>query len=113
MGFLADLFTISSKNDINEGVEEFHKTPNALLVDVRYLKEFNEGHVPGAINIPLPELADRMQKELPNTDQDIFIYCRSGNRSKQAEKFLLARCYTHIHEIGGIKDFAGEVEKED
>ena len=81
-----------------------------IILDVRTQAEYDAGHIPGAILIPHTEIADRAETELPDKDQLILIYCRSGNRSKQAAEILVELGYTNIREFGGIHDWPYEVE---
>lgn len=81
-----------------------------LIVDVRRPDEYAEGHIPGAINIANENIDDTEPKELPDKNQIIYVYCRSGNRSKQASKKLAEMGYTNIIEFGGILDWTGETE---
>ena len=101
------LFTMT---DINKGVEEFRATPGALLLDVRNVDEYREGHIADSINIPLSTLPAR-QPELGNPDTPIFVHCLSGGRSGQAVRFLKSAGYTNVKNIGGIQDWKGEVER--
>ena len=80
-----------------------------ILLDVREQDEFDAGHIPGAILIPNESIGDTQPEELPNLNQIILIYCRSGNRSKQAAQKLFDMGYTNIYEFGGIVDWTGEV----
>ena len=80
-------------------------------MDVRRADEFAEGHIPGAINIANEDILSAEPAELPDKDQVIYVYCRSGNRSKQASEKLAAMGYTNIVEFGGILDWTGEVER--
>ncbi len=73
-----------------------------IIVDVRTEQEYRSGHIPGAILIPNQEIQDEWPDELPDLDQKILIYCRSGNRSKQAAEKLAAMGYSQILEFGGI-----------
>ena len=82
-----------------------------VIVDVRTVEEFSEGHIPGAINIANETITDEEPKELPDKNQTIYVYCRSGNRSKQASAKLAAMGYTDVIECGGILDWTGELEK--
>lgn len=82
-----------------------------IILDVRTKEEFAEGHIPGAICVPNETISDEMPEELPEKDQLILVYCRSGNRSKQASKKLAELGYTNIKEFGGIIDWDGEIEK--
>ena len=81
-----------------------------IILDVRTPEEYAEKHIPGAINIPNETIGAAEIPELPDKDQLILVYCRSGNRSKQASEKLAAMGYTNIVEIGGITDYSGGVE---
>ena len=83
---------------------------NYLLVDVRTLEEYEEGHIPGAICVPNETIADTMPEALPDPEQTLLIYCRSGRRSKEAAEKLGRMGYTHVYEFGGIIDWKGEIE---
>lgn len=84
-----------------------------VIVDVRRIDEFNEGHIPGAICIPNESIADKRPAELPELDQVILVYCRSGRRSKEAAQKLFDMGYANIYEFGGIMDWTGEVVREE
>ena len=73
--------------------------------------EFAEGHIPGAINVANEDIGAEQPAELLDLDQVIFVYCRSGRRSKEASAKLAALGYTNIYEFGGILDWDGEIEK--
>ena len=79
-----------------------------IILDVRTPEEFADRHIPGAINIPNETIGSAEIPELPDKDQLILVYCRSGNRSKQASEKLVALGYTNIVEFGGINDWPGE-----
>jgi rhodanese-related sulfurtransferase len=81
-----------------------------IILDTRAQSEYDEGHIPGAIVIPHDEITDRAEEELPNKDQLILVYCRSGRRSKLAAEALVELGYTNIKEFGGIIDWPYEVE---
>ena len=95
---------------MNDAVIMMQDVSNYLIVDVRTVEEYKEGHIPSAINIPNESITDRPD-ELPNIDQILFVYCRSGNRSKQASDKLVKLGYTNVYEIGGISSWTGEIEK--
>jgi len=78
---------------------------NVIIVDVRTLEEYNEGHIAGAILIPNESISSVQPAQLPDKDAVILIYCRSGNRSKQAADKLVAMGYTKIYDFGGIIDW--------
>lgn len=73
-----------------------------IILDVRTQEEFADGHISGAICIPNETITDTEPSELPNKNQLILVYCRSGNRSKQASQKLADMGYTNIQEFGGI-----------
>ena len=80
-----------------------------IIVDVRRQDEYDSGHIPDAILIPNESIEKEQPKELPDLDQIILIYCRSGRRSKEASQKLAEMGYTHIYEFGGIIDWTGEI----
>ena len=79
-----------------------------IILDVRTTEEYSEKHIPGAINIPNETIGTEDIPELPDKEQLILVYCRSGNRSKQASEKLVKLGYTNIVELGGINDWTGE-----
>ena len=81
-----------------------------IILDVRTQAEFDEGHIPGAILIPNTEIEARAEENLPDKDQLILVYCRSGRRSKLAAEILAGLGYTNVREFGGIIDWPYEVE---
>ena len=96
---------------VQEGIELMESHTDYILLDVRRLDEFEEGHIPGAINIPNESIGTEEIAELPDKSQAIYVYCRSGNRSKQASQKLVDLGYTNVIEFGGIIDYSGEIEK--
>ena len=95
---------------MEEAVDMMAKEENYIILDVRTTEEFAEKHIPNAINIPNETIGSEELAELPDKNQLILVYCRSGNRSKQASEKLVALGYTNIYEFGGINDWTGEVE---
>ena len=94
---------------MEEAVTMMAEETDYIILDVRREDEFASGHIPNAINIPNESIGTEEISELPNKDQLIMVYCRSGNRSKQASEKLVALGYTHIVEFGGILDWSGEI----
>ena len=84
---------------------------NYIILDARTIEEYNEGHIPNAICIPNETIDETVTEQLPNKDQLILIYCRSGNRSKQAALKLHHLGYTNLIEFGGIIDWSGEITR--
>ena len=82
-----------------------------IIIDARTEEEFAEGHIENAILIPEYEIAERAEKELPDKEQLILVYCRSGRRSKIASEELVKLGYTNVKEFGGIIDWPYEVVK--
>ena len=95
---------------IDEAVARMTEEKNYIILDVRTAAEYNERHIPGAINIPNEAIGTDAIPELPDKDQLILVYCRSGNRSKQASEKLVKLGYTNVVEFGGIIDWPGETE---
>ena len=81
-----------------------------IILDVREQDEYDTGHIPGAILIPYTQIEEKASELLPDKDQLILVYCRSGRRSKIAAEALVALGYTNIREFGGIIDWPYEVE---
>ena len=79
-----------------------------IILDVRTAQEYSEKHIPRAINIPNETIGTEDIPELPDKEQLILVYCRSGNRSKQASEKLVKLGYTNIIEFGGINDWTGD-----
>ena len=98
------------KISMSEGLKRMESDENYILLDVRRADEFEAGHIPGAVNLPNEEIGTEEIPSLPDKAQTIYIYCRSGNRSKQAADKLLALGYTNLIEFGGIIDYIGELE---
>ena len=98
--------------DQETAAEMMAKDDGHVVVDVRRQDEYDAGHIPGAILIPNESIGTDLPKELPDLDQIILIYCRTGNRSKQAAQKLFAMGYTNIYEFGGIDTWTGEIVAE-
>ena len=96
---------------MEEAVAMMAQEPDYIILDVRRGDEFASGHIPGAINVANESIGTAEIPELPDKDQLILVYCRSGNRSKQAAKKLVDLGYTNIVEFGGILDWPGDIEK--
>ena len=88
-------------------LEDMHR-----IIDVRTHEEYNDGHIPGAICIPNETIGTDPPEELPDKDQVLLIYWRSGNRSKDASQKLASMGYTNVYEFGGINTWTGEIVSE-
>ena len=96
-----------------EAVKMMGEETGYLIVDVRRPDEFAEGHIPDAINVPNEEITDEMPEALSDKDQKLFLYCRTGRRSKEAASKLAGMGYTNVYEFGGINDWKGKVVTEE
>ena len=98
---------------LNITVEEAKKLMDSeegcIFLDVRTRKEYDQGHIPGAVLIPNTEIEAKAADLLPDKGQLILVYCRSGRRSKLAAQSLADLGYTNIREFGGILDWPYEV----
>ena len=95
----------------DEAKEMMARDDGHIIVDVRRQDEYDAGHIPGAILIPNESIDKERPKELPDLDQIILVYCRSGRRSKEASQKLAKMGYTNIYEFGGIITWPGETTK--
>lgn len=96
---------------MEEAKEVIEKESGFVILDVRTREEFSEGHIPGAINLANEDIGEEEIPQLPDKDQQILVYCRSGNRSRQASNKLAKLGYSNVVDIGGILDWDGEIEK--
>lgn len=78
------------------------------IVDVRTAQEYAEGHLPGAINLPVENIGADKPAELTDTNAELIVYCRTGVRSKQASDKLIELGYQHVNDMGGIVDWNGD-----
>ena len=95
---------------MDEAVIMMAEETNYIILDVRCADEFAAGHIPGAINVANESIGTGEISELPNKNQLIMVYCRSGRRSKEAAEKLVKLGYTNIVEFGGILDWKGKIE---
>lgn len=92
-----------AKNKIDEG--------GVTVVDVRTLDEYEEGHIAGAVVVPVESIGEELPKELPDLDAVLLVHCRSGVRSKAASEKLIDLGYKNVYDFGGIKDWTYETVK--
>ena len=95
---------------MDEAVNMMAQETDYIILDVRRPDEFAAGRIPNAINVPNETIGTAEIPELPDKDQLIMVYCRSGRRSKEASEKLVKLGYTNIVEFGGILDWKGELE---
>ena len=87
-------------------------TQEVLILDVREQHEYNSGHIPGAVLLPVGTITkDTASAVIDDLDTVVLVYCRSGNRSKTASQALVDLGYTNIYEFGGINTWHYEIEK--
>lgn len=95
-----------------EAVNIMQTEENYVILDVRTAQEFASGHIPGAVLLPNETIGTEDIPLLPDKHQLVLVYCRSGNRSKQAAEKLAQLGYTNIVEFGGINSWTGEIVTE-
>ena len=95
---------------MNQGVNDYKNTAGAVLLDVRTPEEYSEGHIPESKNVPLQTL-DKVRSVVENKDTELFVYCYSGARSRQATAALGQMGYTKVNNIRGISSYRGKVER--
>ena len=103
------IFDFFKQPDINKGLKEYAEKENAVLLDVRTPQEYRDGHIPGSKNVPLQTL-DKVRSVVENKDAELFVYCYSGARSRQATVMLQHMGYTKVQNLGGIATYQGKVE---
>ena len=94
---------------MDKAVTMMEQETGYIILDVRRPDEFAAGHIPNAINVPNESIGTAEIPELPDKNQLIMVYCRSGRRSKEASEKLVKLGYTNIVEFGGILDWKGEI----
>ena len=94
-----------------EAAKEMMDTQEVVILDVREQHEYDSGHIPGAVLLPVGTITeDTAAAVIDNLDTVVLVYCRSGNRSKTASQALADLGYTNVYEFGGINDWPYDVE---
>ena len=94
-----------------ERAKEMMDTQQVLVLDVREQAEYDSGHIPGALLLPVGTIEeDTAAAVIPEKDTVVLVYCRSGNRSKRASQMLADLGYSHVYEFGGIQTWPYELE---
>ena len=94
-----------------EEAKEMMDTQEVIILDVREQNEYDSGHIPGAVLLPVGTIDETTAAEvIPEKDSTVLVYCRSGNRSKTASAALAELGYTGIYEFGGINTWPYEIE---
>lgn len=103
------LLTGCGGNSANGSYEQI--TQEVIVLDVREQDEYDSGHIPGAVLLPVGTIdQDTAAEVIPEKDSTVLVYCRSGNRSKTASSTLAELGYTNIYEFGGINTWPYETE---
>lgn len=103
------LFSFLGFGNINAGIEEFKRSENAYLIDVRTPMEYKEEHIPGSKNLPLDNMKG-ISSIVKDKSANIFVYCLSGGRSAEAKRRLNQLGYENVKNIGGIASYQGILE---
>ncbi|MBM6693462.1 rhodanese-like domain-containing protein [Pseudoflavonifractor capillosus] len=94
-----------------EAAKEMMDTQEVIVLDVREQSEYDSGHIPGAVLLPVGSIDEETAAAvIPEKDSTVLVYCRSGNRSKTASSTLAGLGYTNIYEFGGINTWPYETE---
>ena len=94
-----------------DDAKEMMDTQEVIILDLREQDEYDSGHIPGAVLLPVGMIDETTAAEvIPETDSTVLVYCRSGNRSKTASSTLAELGYTNIYEFGGINTWPYETE---
>ena len=109
MNIFNKLFKKYIQMEMNNGVKAYQNDINAILLDVRRKDEYESGHVPNAIQYANEDIDIKITNVLKDKNQNVYVYSRSGRRSKQAAQKLVDLGYKNIIEIGGILDYKGEL----
>ena len=103
------MFFLRNGADINRKLNEIRSIDGAVILDVRSIDEYRQGHIPGAINVPVEDI-ESIGSKVPAKDTPVYSYCLTGARSSRAVKALKAMGYTKAENIGGINRYKGEQE---
>lgn len=104
------MFDFLKPININEKIAQYKKTKDAVLLDVRTIEEYKDGHVENSVNIPVEQII-KIKSVAPNTNAHIFVYCHSGARATNAVHSLKKMGYTNVINSGGIIHYNEKVVK--
>ncbi len=113
------LFTGCGGNNVSSSYQQISQveakemmdTQEVIVLDVREQDEYDSGHIPGAVLLPVGTInKDSAAEVIPEKDSTVLVYCRSGNRSKAASSALAELGYTNVYEFGGINTWPYETE---
>ena len=104
------IFDLFRMPDINQGLKSYMSSPGAVLLDVRTPGEYRGGHIPGSKNVPLHSI-ENISSVASDKNTELYVYCQSGARSRQAAGMLQRMGYNNVNNIGGIAAYSGKVER--
>lgn len=114
MGFLSNLFKNDKYKNItgNELIDLFKNNKKCIVIDVRTIEEFKNGHIEKSKNIPVSELRSKINSIIKYKDDDVVLYCASGARSKSAANFLYKEGFENIYNLkGGMGSYLNAKKK--
>lgn len=103
--------TIREKITAQEAKDMMDSDKEIVIIDVRELEEYQEGHIRDSILLPLGTIESNAEKVLQDKEVPILVYCRSGNRSAKASKILNELGYKYVYDFGGISEWKYGIEK--
>ena len=106
---VADPVGYNAKISQEQAMKIMTDNPYFIILDVRTLEEFNEGHIPDAVSLPIDEIEDAIIHMIPDRGEIILVYCRTGIRSANAAAILVDIGYRNVFDFGGIVDWTGEI----
>lgn len=101
---------LAKEMNLNDAYQLTQENDAVILIDVRTKEEYDEGHVPGALLHPLNSIEQTIGSVTTDLHAPIILYCRSGNRSGQAQALLQRMGYTNVSNAGGVGDFSGALQ---
>lgn len=100
INFFKRVWNRSANNNISyDDLKELMRNKAIYLIDVRSGQEYEEGHLDGAINIPVYNIENEIQKKVKDKNETIILYCSSGSRSKKAKNILEKLGYTEVYNL--------------
>ena len=99
-----------TKMEMDKAQEVIEAGTDALIVDVRTQEEYDKGHIPGAVLVPIDDIEAGKLEALPDKNREMVVYCWTGRRSEKSAAALAEDGYSHVCDIGGFIDWQGEVE---
>jgi phage shock protein E len=99
---LALFYALKRASFVSAAKAQQFLSQGALVVDVRSPGEFSSGKVPGAVNLPLGEIASEAERQLPDKNRVLLLHCLSGTRSAMAQRHLKGLGYVNVHNLGSF-----------